>query len=292
VSAPNNSWTFNADTANTHLATFSGDRGTVDVWKEPTGGSALRVRNLDGTQVSIARDSQGRVTYVEDATGVRLWVNEFLDLSTVEVTVLTADGRSWRGPVTVPVESASFSPTSTNAGPQVVTEADLRFVRELIAVVCDSRLVTALSAMLVGACVVALLPTTATPAAPALLTCAIPAIVEAAREHLICVGAKAAINFIDTHSVTQPILSAPTPRVLPPTVPLSAGQYDGSWRGSGRGTSNFGTPSQVQISFDISGNQIQVVRFPWRIDTPPACTLWCAMPTCARHTSRPTAFSR
>lgn len=58
----------------------------------------------------------------------------------------------------------------------------------------------------------------------------------------------------------------------PSTPPTPTSQYDGRWSAIATGTSSVSTPARVEISFDVSGNRITNVSFPWRIDTRPGTT--------------------
>ncbi len=61
--------------------------------------------------------------------------------------------------------------------------------------------------------------------------------------------------------------SASTPTTNTPTTnPVTGGVADGTWAGSGRATSTFSTPAQVEITFKTIGGVIREWQFPWRID--------------------------
>lgn len=47
---------------------------------------------------------------------------------------------------------------------------------------------------------------------------------------------------------------------------------DGYWTGSGTSKSSGDTPASVTINFDVSGNRVTGVQFPWRVDTRPGTT--------------------
>lgn len=259
-----NTWTFNADQNSSHFATFVGaDGGGLDVWKEPLGATFVQVRTPGAGQTSMAKDGQGRLVYVEDGAGTRLWVNEFVEPTIADVTISTHDGGVWRGLADLGSQALAI-PVSN----RMATEADIRFVRELLTIYCNSRTTTDISRMLVAACLLNFLPAAATPATPILLACIAPELIDQAKDRLFCTGARAAIDRVATN-VSAPITNKPSPRPQPPTVPVNSGPYDGSWRGSGRGLSNFGTAAEVQLSFGIWANQLQGVPLSWRINTPP-----------------------
>jgi hypothetical protein len=258
-----NAWNFSNDANASHVAVFSGANGSqLDIWKESTGNSAVRVRTEDGTNTLFSRDSEGRLIHLEDGAGNRMWVEYSATDAVADVTVLMRDGTSWRGLVSTELLIAGIE-SRRSVQPQAV--GDIEFAKQLLGLYCNSFALEQFSRIMTAVCLAETLPN---PTSVVLIACVAKAVGDQALDKLFCSGADAALKFSSNIS-NQPVLNTQPPTAPAPVVSMSSGPYDGVWNGVGRGSSNFGSLATVQVTFEVMQNQVRRINFPWRIDTPP-----------------------
>jgi hypothetical protein len=217
-------WMVNSDSASPHAARYvAADGSALDVWNVGGTGSigTVRVRAASGSTFVIELDDAGRLRHIQDRAGTQLWVNAYLGGNSVDVTIARS-GQMWRGTVEA-------------AGPVIVSRQPSLFrpmvsaneLAQLGGAFCDSRIVDAIDAILLGICFYTaassvVSPVTGVPAA--LLSCIGRELIFLAFEESACAfireAARAAANQeqLRTGALGEP----QSPAVPPPTIPISS----------------------------------------------------------------------